>query len=123
MLWEFKNVVCGKAVSKIKNTLGNLQLGKVKNKYEVIIFEITNIGCKSVDQHWDNEFRSGYIKGIRNVVIVAKTIEVKRVKNSIFISLINMVKTKNINIYLRRGKKFFKEKEFDSRGENKRFPF
>lgn len=50
------------------------------------------MGCKSVDQHWDNEFRSGYIKGIESEVIAAKTIEVKRVKNSIFISVINMVK-------------------------------
>ena len=92
MLWASKNVSCGKAVSKTKNTLGNLQLGNVKNKYAVIVLDITNIGCKSVDQHWDNEFKSGYIKGIKSVVIVAKTIEVKRVKNSIFISLINMVK-------------------------------
>lgn len=73
-----------------------LQLGKVKNKYEVTILEIINIGCKSVDQHWDNEFKSGYIKGIDRVVIAAKTIEDKRVKNSIFISLINMVKPKRI---------------------------
>lgn len=85
-------MVWGKAVNKIKNTLGILQLGKVKNRYEVTIFEITNIGCKSVDQHWDNEFRAGYIKGIDRVVVAAKTIEVKRVKNSIFISVINMVK-------------------------------
>jgi len=91
-LWTPKNVLYGKAVNKIKNMLGTLQLGKVKNKYEVTILEITNIGCKSVDQHWDNEFRSGYIKGIESDVIMAKTIEDKRVKNSIFISLINMVK-------------------------------
>ncbi len=81
-----------KSSYKTKNTLGILQLGKVKNRYEVITFEITNMGCKSVDQHWDNEFRSGYIKGIESEVIAAKTIEVKRVKNSIFISVINMVK-------------------------------
>ena len=41
----------GKAVSKIKNILDILQLGKVKNRYEVTIFEIINRGCKSVDQH------------------------------------------------------------------------
>lgn len=51
MLWASKNVSCGKAVSKTKNTLGNLQLGNVKNKYAVIVLDITNIGCKSVDQH------------------------------------------------------------------------
>ncbi len=92
ILWVFKNVLCGKAVNKIKNILGIFQLGKVKNKYEVMILEITNIGCKSVDQHWDNDFKSGYIMGIDRVTITAKTIEDKRVKNSIFISLINMVK-------------------------------
>ncbi len=46
-----KNVLCGKAVNKIKNILGIFQLGKVKNKYEVIKLEKINIGCKSVDQY------------------------------------------------------------------------
>jgi hypothetical protein len=87
------------------------------------MFEIINIGCKSVDQHWDNEFRSGYIRGIESDVIAAKAIEVKRVKNSIFISLINMVKQKNINIYLRRCKKFLKKKNSISVGKTKNYPF
>ena len=116
-------MVYGKAVSKIKNTLGILQLGRVKNRYAVRMLDTTNRGCKLVDQHWDNEVRSGYTMGIKSTLNVANIIEDKRVKNSIFMLIINMVKTKNINIYLRRGKKFFKEKEFDSRGENKRFPF
>ena len=119
----FRNVVYGKAVSKIKNTLGILQLGRVKNRYAVRMLDTTNRGCKLVDQHWDNEVRSGYTMGIKSTLNVANIIEDKRVKNSIFMLIINMVKTKNINIYLRRGKKFFKEKEFDSRGENKTFPF
>ena len=119
----FRNVVYGKAVSRIKNTLGILQLGRVKNRYAVRMLDTTNRGCKLVDQHWDNEVRSGYTMGIKSTLNVANIIEDKRVKNSIFMLIINMVKTKNINIYLRRGKKFFKEKEFDSRGENKRFPF
>ena len=86
-------------------------MGRVKNKNEVTTLEITNTGCKSVDQHWDKEFNSGYIKGIEIEVIHAKTIEVKRVKNSIFISVINMVKPKNILVYMRVDAKNFKEKK------------
>lgn len=86
-------------------------MGKVKNKNAVITLEITNMGCKSVDQHWDKEFNSGYIKGIDIETIAAKTIEVKRVKNSIFISVINMVKPKNILVYMRVDAKNFKRKK------------
>lgn len=86
-------------------------MGKVKNKNAVTTLEITNMGCKSVDQHWDNDFKSGYIKGIDIETIAAKTIEVKRVKNSIFISLINMVKPKNILVYMRVDEKNFKRKK------------
>ena len=78
MVWE-------KEVNKIKNILGNFQLGKVKNKYEVIMFDSIKKGWDGVFQDWDNEFSSGYIMGIKSAIIPAKIIEDKRVKNSIFI--------------------------------------
>ena len=45
--------------------------------------------------------------GIESEVIAAKTIEDKRVKNSIFISLINMVKTKKYKYILASVQKIF----------------